>query len=637
MFPLNNQDDEILSQKTMPKNISSIDENDIVSKVNELHLKQIELEEKFHEIKNETEQSSSLQDKLNIFRQYIWNCCSNVYNWKSLVRSIYHLKHLIYNLDNYQIKQTIDKDFKILFNDFILFLKYLITIQMKSIKVNDELNDITTVHNQIDQYVIHLKDNVINLKESILIAKERFHLCQTDDNALQLILQAIDKINFESRNFDKQDEENIHLLKFQQDLLEKSNKTDLIQFKIYIDQQVKNLLELNKQNANELEKIKLMKTGSCQAHQMQTILSNYPFSKKSTNRMYSYQSSQPYITYELDYIRQYQRQALLKSPYGTIPLYRRQAWAAANLFQNHSLHSLRYLQNSLRLQIHHLLGYDPSNIYNTMKKKKSNIQKIMFHNSQDIEIVGTNNQLYRGQIDSCERIPLKKSKEKKRKIKINHDDKIENMKINFDQFNQSDKTLTDEYLFQYIDWQAHLNEQDLPDELCKVLFEHWQTIVCEDQPCQCKSELEIEENVLNEIEIKPSILSIRSHEYHRCICKDCTCECEKYSESEELQTISDDIKDSLIENQDVLSNHSIIEETKISSRKQISNIEPMEEIIISNCFIHQNDQWTRQFNLFPNIYPSSNPLVLTNHFHLDDPTAFRQQILNRHYQSEEHN
>jgi hypothetical protein len=93
--------------------------------------------------------------------------------------------------------------------------------------------------------------------------------------------------------------------------------------KIYIDNQIKKLIEFNKQNAQELERIKLLKTSTCQARHIQSILSSNP---KKPNRIYSYQNSRPYITFELDQIRQYQRQALLKSPYGTIPLYRRQAW-----------------------------------------------------------------------------------------------------------------------------------------------------------------------------------------------------------------------------------------------------------------------------------------------------------------------
>jgi len=97
--------------------------------------------------------------------------------------------------------------------------------------------------------------------------------------------------------------------------------------KIYIDNQLKKLIELNKQNAIELERIKLLKTSTCQTRHIQSILSTNPSSHPhKPNRTYSHQSSRPYITFELDQIRQYQRQALLKSPYGTIPLYRRQAW-----------------------------------------------------------------------------------------------------------------------------------------------------------------------------------------------------------------------------------------------------------------------------------------------------------------------
>jgi hypothetical protein len=62
---------------------------------------------------------------LEFFRLFI----SDIYNWKSLVRSVYYVKNLINNLDNYQIKEFIRKDFESLFNYFVLFIKDLITIQ----------------------------------------------------------------------------------------------------------------------------------------------------------------------------------------------------------------------------------------------------------------------------------------------------------------------------------------------------------------------------------------------------------------------------------------------------------------------------------------------------------------------------
>jgi hypothetical protein len=142
--------------------------------------------------------------------------------------------------------------------------------------------------------------------------------------SIEILLQAITKINFDSKNFNKQDQEEIHLLKLKQDLSQKSTKTDLIQLKTYFDNQIKKLIQLNKQNAKHLQQIKLLKTSTCQAHHIQKILSTNPSIHPQTP--YSHQSSRPYITFELDSIRKYQRQALLKTPYGTIPLYRRQAW-----------------------------------------------------------------------------------------------------------------------------------------------------------------------------------------------------------------------------------------------------------------------------------------------------------------------
>jgi recombinational DNA repair protein (RecF pathway) len=76
--------------------------------------------------------------------------------------------------------------------------------------------------------------------------------------------------------------------------------------------------------------------------------------------------------------------------------------------------------------------------------------------NKDITIIGNNNKLYRGRIDSCQIIPLKKSKENKLKLKSNID---ENNQIYLDQFNQTNKTIIDEHLFEYLDWQIEFNEQ----------------------------------------------------------------------------------------------------------------------------------------------------------------------------------
>jgi hypothetical protein len=146
--------------------------------------------------------------------------------------------------------------------------------------------------------------------------------------------------------------------------------------------------------------------------------------------------------------------------------------AAANLFKNHSLHLLRYLQNSLRMQIHHLLGYNPSDIYKNPNQilKKPNPE--IFHTNQDLLIVGNNNKLYRGRIDSCQIIPTNKSKEKKSKAKSNIDENNEKIKIDFDQI--QNKTMVNEYLFEYLDWQTQFNEQVIRENKFRFfLFENF--------------------------------------------------------------------------------------------------------------------------------------------------------------------
>lgn len=251
-------------------------------------------------------------EKLKFFRFFLWYCYSDIYNWRRLAQDIYHLEHLIIHLDNYQLKEFFKDNIQNLIKYFTQFMKYLITIHIQS-NVNSSL-----FQNEIDDYLVNLRNHLFELKQRILSARERFNLCQNDVDALNELLHSIETFELNSqRNFTEQDKDKLQIISLKNLLNQKSNKTDFIQMKIYFDNQIKKILELNKQNARHLENIKLIKMSNCHTRHIQNILS------KTTK---SSQTSRPYITFELDQIRKYQKQALIQSPYGTIPLYRRQAW-----------------------------------------------------------------------------------------------------------------------------------------------------------------------------------------------------------------------------------------------------------------------------------------------------------------------
>jgi hypothetical protein len=117
----------------------------------------------------------------------------------------------------------------------------------------------------------------------------------------------------------------------------------------------------------------------------------------------------------------------------------------------------------ISFQVHHLIGYDPADIYSicnknkTRQKKKKSSNYEIFQTDQDLLIVGNDNKLYRGRINSCEIIPLKKSEKKNEKSVIDENSEIK--KFNFDQLDQTIKTIADEHLFEYLDWQTQFNEQ----------------------------------------------------------------------------------------------------------------------------------------------------------------------------------
>ena len=254
---------------------------------------------------DETSDSSLMK----FFRRFLYDFYSHMSTWKSCAYVIYHLEHFIIHLDNYQLKTFLHEHFQIFSRHFISFVKSLITIEIRSSKENSFVSNSSSdleYHSEIEEHIENLKIQFNHFKDAINSTKERFNLCQTDLNAVENLLRMSDEIKFERKIFDRDEQKKISLLALQRDLAEKSTKTDLIQMKIYIDNQMKKLLELNKENARELERIKFLKTSTCQTRHIQSILStNSSSHSKSIRRR---QTFRPYITFLLNQIRTYRRQ-----------------------------------------------------------------------------------------------------------------------------------------------------------------------------------------------------------------------------------------------------------------------------------------------------------------------------------------
>ncbi len=131
-----------------------------------------------------------------------------------------------------------------------------------------------------------------------------------------------------------------------------------------------------------------------------------------------------------------------------------------------------------------------------------------------------------------------------------------------------------------------------------------------------------------------------------CLCSQCSCQCLKDFQNEKNEETIEDISEMSQKNSEY--EISTPEESPLIPLDQKAIIEEIEEneIIISDCFLNQTDRWTQQFDVFPSIekqkfcFPltisqSSQGNDMNTIFHsleLDDPTEFRQQILNHNHQ-----
>ncbi|CAF1225052.1 unnamed protein product, partial [Didymodactylos carnosus] len=201
--------------------------------------------------------------------------------------------------------------------------------------------------------------------------------------------------------------------------------------------------------------------------------------------------------------------------------------------------------------IHQIIGHDLVDVFSICKNVDRHGRKEIkggqhansetFTTQKELTILGTDNKLYRGRIDSCKMaLPQQKRHAKVRKqaagdVQIpgtaqTNVSTVKEHNINLEEFDFTIRTLADEYLFEYFDWRAQFDEQDLPKELQEDLFQHWKTVVCDDRPCTCTGECD--EKFLNDEEQKTSpirTINDAGEKYDTmCLCSDCSCECEKY-------------------------------------------------------------------------------------------------------------
>ena len=112
------------------------------------------------------------------------------------------------------------------------------------------------------------------------------------------------------------------------------------------------------------------------------------------------------------------------------------------------------------------MGYDPADVYvhcrtgharnrMTKTKTKSDPSANIVTTRGDLHVLGSNNKLYRGRIDTCEIMPVAEKKERK----LTRQDNPQLGKVNLDQLDQTVKNELDERLFAYLDWHKQFNEK----------------------------------------------------------------------------------------------------------------------------------------------------------------------------------
>ena len=114
------------------------------------------------------------------------------------------------------------------------------------------------------------------------------------------------------------------------------------------------------------------------------------------------------------------------------------------------------------VEVRRLIGFHPAETYAnsdsilTMKNKISKLKIHSFQSSRhEIDIVGKDNRLYRGQIQTCRTLPMKKSQKlhgKRIKSIFFTDEKSQSNSISLEQFDPTSRTKAEKNLFEYFDW-----------------------------------------------------------------------------------------------------------------------------------------------------------------------------------------
>ena len=191
----------------------------------------------------------------------------------------------------------------------------------------------------------------------------------------------------------------------------------------------------------------------------------------------------------------------------------------------------------------------------------------------------------------------------------------ETKKLHLEQFDRTIRTIGDEHLFEYLDWEKQFHQQvnrtsripsrtidrfeDLPNELCEELFQYWKSLVCPDTSCRCddrssKSQEEEDHHHSSKESASPSPEDADEEPppAEICLCAQCSCPCLK-NDVEEEKIAEVRVKD---EELITVDQSQQTEDVELEPSRRSTANDDGEEIRISTCFANRNDRWSQQLD-----------------------------------------